>query len=88
MNTALMLAAQYDGQTIIPIDRVRKDYFSHLTAWRFSAKLQSGEIPLPVVRLDPGSQKTMRGVSIEDLASWIDQRKAAARKELQQITGT
>lgn len=31
MNTAFLLMAQYSGAAVIPIDRVCKDYFSHLT---------------------------------------------------------
>jgi len=47
----------------------------------------SGDIPLPVVHMDSDSQKTMRGVSLQDLARWIDQRTEAAQKELRRIRG-
>lgn len=86
MNTQFLLAAQFDGAPVIPLEKVREHYFAHLTIYKLREKLQSGEIPLPVVRLDPNSQKTMRGVPIEDLARWIDQRAEAARRELRQIT--
>lgn len=87
MNTLFLLAAQYDSAAIIPLDKVRADYFSHLSQERLEAKCLKGEIPLPVVRLDPDSQKSARGVPLEDLAKWIDARRAAAEKELRQVTG-
>ncbi|MFD2883207.1 pyocin activator PrtN family protein [Pseudomonas lini] len=31
MNTVFLLMAQYNGQAIIPLERVCADYFSHLT---------------------------------------------------------
>jgi hypothetical protein len=31
MNTVFLLMAQYSGQAVIPADKVRADYFSHLT---------------------------------------------------------
>ena len=31
MNTAFLLMAQYDAMAVIPIDKVVRDYFSHLT---------------------------------------------------------
>jgi hypothetical protein len=87
VNTQLLLAAQYNGAAIIPMEQVRQDYFPHLTQARLEAKMLRGEIPLPVVRLDPNSQKSARGVAIEHLAAWIDERKRAAEKELKQMCG-
>lgn len=81
MKTQLLLAAQYDGLAIIPLDRVRKDYFPHLSEQRLMERVLSGKINLPIVRIDPTSQKTARGVAIEHLAAWIDERKSAAEKE-------
>lgn len=86
MNTQFLLAAQYDGLAIIPLARVCKDYFPHLSEQRLIARIQSGDIPLPIIRIDPDSQKTTRGVSLEHLASYIDQRKQAAEKELRSLT--
>ncbi len=86
MNTQLLLAAQYDGLAIIPLGRVCKDYFPHLSEQRLVARIQAGDIPLPIVRIDPDSQKTTRGVALEHLAAYIDQRKQAAEKELRSLT--
>jgi Pyocin activator protein PrtN len=45
-----------------------------------------GEISIPMVRIE-GSQKAAKGVHLLDLAKWIDQRRDAARKECEQLTG-
>ena len=86
MNTQLLLAAQYDGLAIVPLGRVCKDYFPHLSEQRLTARVLSGEIKLPIVRIDPSSQKGARGVAIEHLAAWIDERKRAAEKELNSLS--
>lgn len=85
MNTSFLLMAQYDGLAVIPVDRVRKDYFAHLNEREFIRKLSRGEIPLPVVRVDE-SQKTAKGVHLVDLASYLDKRREAAAKELRAMT--
>lgn len=86
MNTAFILLAQYDGRAIIPLDLVCRDYFSHLTPQKLAAKIDRGEIKLALTRIED-SQKAARGVHISDLSAWIDARREAATKELQQIAG-
>ncbi len=86
MKTVFFLLAQYDGMAVIPLDAVCRDYFSHLTPRKFAEKVNRGEIRIPIVRLET-SQKTAKGVHVADLAAWIDQRRAAGIKELQQFTG-
>jgi hypothetical protein len=86
VNTAVLLMAQYDGTAVIPIDKVCRDYFSHLTPVEFARKVSQGDIDLPVVRIET-SQKAARGVHLHDLAKWIDDRRAAARKECDQMQG-
>jgi hypothetical protein len=85
MKTSFLLMAQYDGLAVIPIERVCADYFTHLGPQKLVGKITRGEIALPLVRMDTG-QKTARGIHISDLANWIDVRRAAAVKELSQIT--
>ena len=82
MKTAFLLMAQYDGQAIIPLDRVREDYFSTLSRPKFMRKLNEGKIPLPVVRME-NSQQAQRGIHIDDLATYLDQRREQALKEFQ-----
>lgn len=86
MNTAFLLMAQYGGTAIIPLEMVCRDYFSHLTPVEFARKATNGQIDLPVVRIE-ASQKAAKGVYLTDLAVWIDARREAARKELDQIQG-
>lgn len=86
MNTAFLLMAQYHGAAIIPLEFVCRDYFSHLTPAQFARKSTEGEIDLPLVRIET-SQKAAKGVHLMDLAKWIDDRRAAAQKELDQLQG-
>lgn len=85
MKTIFLLMAQYDALTIIPLERVRQDFFSHLDLKKLAAKCASGEIRLPLVRTDPSSQKSPKGVGIQDLAQYLDDRQQEARKELGQL---
>jgi len=84
VNTAFLLMAQYDGQVIIPIDTVRRDYFSHLTTDHLIRKISAGDIDLPMVRMET-SQKAAKGVALLDLATYLDGRISAARKENRQL---
>jgi hypothetical protein len=86
MNTTFLLMAQYDGIAVVPTPLVCRDYFSHLTPTQFMRKVNAGEIPIPVVRIE-ASQKAATGVHIADLASWIDARREAARRECAQLSG-
>jgi len=87
MNTAFLLMAQYDAQAVIPVGTVVRDYFPHLSVDKFLRKAGSGEIALPITRIEPGSQKGARGVHLQDLAKYIDDRRAAAQKENKQLAG-
>jgi hypothetical protein len=86
MNTTFLLLAQYGGAAIIPLELVCRDYFSHLTPVHFARKATQGEIDLPVVRIE-ASQKAAMGIHLVDLAKWIDDRRAAAQKECDQLHG-
>ena len=44
-----------------------------------------GDIHIPMVRIDPGSQKAAKGLHIGDLANYIDARREAAQKEAKQL---
>ncbi|BET09377.1 MULTISPECIES: pyocin activator PrtN family protein [Pandoraea] len=84
MNTTFLLMAQYGAVAVVPIDLVCRDYFSHLSAEKLTRKIGAGDIALPLVRME-GSQKSAKGVHVEDLAKYIDDRRAAAVKECQQL---
>lgn len=84
MNTAFILLAQYGATAVIPLDQVCRDYFPHLKTDKLLAKINAGEISLPVVRIE-GSQKSAKGVTVKALAEYIDERAAAALKERDQL---
>lgn len=86
MNTVFLLLAQYGATAIVPLDVVCRDYFTHLTPDKLLRKISAGEVKLPIVRME-GSQKTAKGVHVEDLAKYIDERRAAAIKECAQLCG-
>lgn len=81
MNTAFLLMAQYDGAAVIPLEAVCRDYFSHLSVDKLARKIGEGDIDLPLVRIE-ASQKGAKGVHLQDLADYIDRRRAAAKKEI------
>lgn len=85
MNTAFLLMAQYNGQAIIPLATVCADYFSHLSPEKMVRKCSSGEIKLPLVRMEH-SKQAAKGVHLQDLANYLDNRREAAQKELEQMT--
>ena len=85
MKTIFLLMAQYDARPVIPLEWVQRDFFSHLDVKNLTAKCTTGEIRLPLVRTDPSSQKSPKGVGLQDLAEYLDARQQAARKELEQL---
>jgi len=84
--TLYLLMAQYNGQTVVPLESVRRDFFGHLTIEKLLRKALRGDLALPIVRIE-SSQKAQRGVHLVDLATYIDKRRSAALKECQQLTG-
>jgi hypothetical protein len=87
MNTAFLLMAQYNAQAIIPIDFVVRDYFPHLAVDKFVRKVSLGDIKIPLIRIETDTRQSAKGVHINDLAAYIDLRRAAAVKEAKQLAG-
>jgi hypothetical protein len=83
-DTTWLLMARYRGMPLIPIETVCADYFRHLTPEKLIRKVSLGEIALPLVRIE-ASQKSAKGVHVNDLAQWLDDRAEAARKECRQL---
>lgn len=81
MNTLFLLMAQYDAQAIVPAEVVCRDYFAHLSYPKFIRKLNSKEINLPLTYAEQ-SQKSFKGVHLEDLANYLDKRRAIALAEV------
>lgn len=86
MNTLFLLMAQYSGLAIVPLDTVCQDYFQHLTPEKMLRKVAAGEIDLPIVRIE-NSQKAARGVSLQDLAAYLDAQRARALAENDKLHG-
>lgn len=76
MNTTFLLMAQYNT-ALIPVDVVCRDFFGGISVVRFLAKVDSGEIKLPLIRMER-SQKGMKCVAVADLAEYIDARRKEA----------
>lgn len=83
-STSFLLFAQYGGRAVIPVEDVCRDYFNHLTPTKFLRKAAAGEIAIPVVRTET-SQKSQKGVYLQDLAEYLDTRRAVAIRELRQL---
>lgn len=83
-STSFLLFTQYGGRAIIPLDDVCRDYFSHLTPEKLVRKVSSGEIALPIVRVEP-SQKSHRGVHLHDLAEYLDARREDALTDFRKL---
>jgi hypothetical protein len=86
MNTVFLLMAQYNGMAIIPLDRVCADYFSHLTPEKMKMKVAAGDIDLLLVKME-SSQKSARGVHLNDLAAYLDEQRLKARSEHNKLMG-
>lgn len=86
MNTLFLLMAQYDGQAVIPLNRVCTDYM-HLTIEKFKRKQLLGEIDIPIVRLGTATQKAALGIHIKDLAMYIDNQRSKAVLEQEKLMG-
>jgi hypothetical protein len=85
MKTTFLLMARYEGLAIIPVGNVCADYFPHLTPTRFVEKVRTGEIRLPLVRLEK-SQKAAKGIALTDLAAYLDAQIESARRDLRALT--
>ena len=86
MNTAFLLMAQYNGQAIIPLERICADYFSHLTPEKMKIKVAAGQIDLTLVPME-SRQKSARGVHLSDLADYLDAQHTKAKAEHEKLMG-
>jgi Pyocin activator protein PrtN len=83
MNTIFLLMAQYGGAAIIPLERLCRDYFSHLTPEKLKIKVATGQIDLTLVPME-SSQKSARGVH---LAAYLDAQHSKAKLEHDKLMG-
>lgn len=86
MKTLWMLIARYEGLPVVPVDLVARDFFSHLDVPKFVRKVNEGQIDIPLVHIE-NSQKAAKGVSLVDLAAYLDRQIASARAENAKLFG-
>lgn len=86
MRTEYALLAHYDGLPIIPVERICEDFFHHLTPTKFLTKVRDGSIRLPLMKME-ASQKSAKGVHVDDLAAYLDAQRAEAKREFDQLYG-
>ena len=84
MKTFFLLMAQYDSSVVIPVKTVCQDYFTHLSPEIFLRRVSSGEINIPLMRMDK-SQKSAKGIHLQDLAEYLDKVRFFAKKEADQL---
>ncbi|WP_374301383.1 pyocin activator PrtN family protein [Paracoccus sp. (in: a-proteobacteria)] len=80
MDTLWMLTGRYQGLPLVPVDRIVEDFFPHLSKTNFLRKVADGQIALPLVNIE-ASQKSAKAVHLTDLASYVDARRAEAKRE-------
>jgi hypothetical protein len=78
-STLKGLESQFNA-LLLPIEVVRANFFPHLSADTFSRRARANELGFPTIRADR-SQKSAMFVHIEDLAKYLDSRRAVAVRE-------
>ncbi len=69
------------GDVLIPLEKVREQYFRNLNEQSFVAEINSGRIQLPITTLD-SSRKAPKYAHIRHLASLIDIRAYKADEQM------
>lgn len=69
------------GDVLLPLDKVRVQYFRNLNERSFAAEIESGRIQLPITTLDT-SRKAPKFVHIRHVAALIDIRAYTADEEM------
>lgn len=81
--TTVELLYRTFGDVLIPLDKVRAQYFRNLNEDTFAEQLKVGRICLPVTTLDP-SQKGQKFAHIRHVAALIDSRAYLADEKQSQ----
>lgn len=69
------------GDVLIPLDKLRVQYFRNLNERTFVTEIESGRIPLPITTLDT-SRKAPKFAHIRHVAALIDIRAYKADEEM------
>lgn len=72
---------------IVSLADACESYFRHLSPVMLEKKIVAGDIPLPLVVIDPKSQKSAKGVLADDLEKYVRARHADAVKDMRQLIG-
>jgi hypothetical protein len=70
------------GDVLIPLEKVRAQYFRNLNEQSFVTEINSGRIQLPITTLDT-SRKALKYAHIRHVASLIDIRAYKADEDMQ-----
>jgi len=70
------------GDVLIPLEKVREQYFRNLNEQSFVTEINSGRIQLPITTLDT-SRKALKYAHIRHIASLIDIRAYKADEDMQ-----
>jgi hypothetical protein len=74
------------GDVLIPLEKVREQYFRNLNEQSFVTEINSGRIQLPITTLDT-SRKALKYAHIRHVASLIDIRAYKADESMQRQQG-
>ncbi len=69
------------GDVLIPLDKLRVQYFRNLNERTFVTEIESGRIPLPITTLDT-SRKAPKFAHIRHVAALIDIRAYKADEDM------
>lgn len=69
------------GDVLIPLEKLREQYFRYLNEQSFIAEIMNGRIQLPITTLD-SSRKATKFAHIKHVAALIDIRAYKADEEL------
>lgn len=83
ISTAFMLTMRYQS-TIIPLADVCSDYLTHLSLKTAKEQAAAQTLPFPAFKTG-NSQKAEYFVSIKDLAMWIDNKAAQAKRDWEKV---
>ncbi|WP_079201140.1 pyocin activator PrtN family protein [Pseudomonas sp. CC6-YY-74] len=74
------------GDVLVPLERLRVQYFRNLNEQSFVAEINSGRIQLPITTLD-SSRKAPKFAHIRHVAALIDIRAYKADEEMARLQG-
>jgi hypothetical protein len=70
----------------LPLEVVRANFFPHLSADSFNRRARANDLGFPVITAER-SQKSAMFVHIDDLAAYLESRRATATREHAMLAG-